>query len=86
MDISENKPAYASCKHCGVSTALSWVSNGSGSWEGSGLCSSCGGVTCLYLFAGASKLTAFGKTPYAGRLSVKEAWAVMKEFSRLRPL
>ena len=84
MDISEDKPTYKSCRNCGASTALSWVSIGSGSWEGSGRCSSCGWMLCFYLFEGASKLTAFGKTPYAGRLSVKEAWALMGERSRLR--
>lgn len=85
-NIQADKPTHKSCRNCGASTALSWVSNGSGSWEGSGRCSSCGWMVCFYLFAGASKLTAFGKTPYAGRLPVKEAWAVMKGFSRLRPL
>ena len=84
MNISGDKPMYKSCGHCGASTALSWVPIGSGSWEGEGRCSSCGCVVCVYLFAGASKLTCFGKTPYSGGLTVKAAWALMRERSCVR--
>ena len=84
MDISGDKPTHMSCGHCGASTAFSWIPIGRASWEGSGRCSSCGGETCFYLFEGASKLTRFGKTPFRGVLPVKEAWALMREASRVR--